>query len=376
MTALVAPGSTSAFAADDSSAADADRALDRALERFVERDGGPPGIAVVVQRGRRPVLHAAGTAVLDTDTPATLDDHVRLASVAKAYSGAAALAAVADGKLRLRDTIGEIRPDLPEQWSEVTLRQLMQHTGGVPDFSQSEAFAEAFGANLLNPPAPIELLSFVADEPLEFEPGSRYDYSNSDNIIIGLMLEKATGTPYEQVLRDEVFGPFGLDETSLPSDNLMPPPFVHGYAGTAGESTDLEDVTEDFAAGWTWASGGIVATPRDANRFVRSYVAGRETNASTRDRQRRFRTGSSEPPGPGRNAVGLSLFRYRTRCGTVYGHSGNTLGYTAFVAASGRGTRSVAVSVNRQLTPDIDPANFEQLRRIFGLAVCAAMADA
>jgi D-alanyl-D-alanine carboxypeptidase len=84
--------------------------------------------------------------------------------------------------------------------------------------------------------------------------------------------------------------------------------------------------------------------------------------------------GSSEPPGPGTNAAGLALFRYQTSCGTVYGHTGNTPGYTQFVAASRDGTRSTTVSVNTQITPKNDAKQFATLRHLEELAVCAALA--
>ena len=117
-----------------------------------------------------------------------------------------------------------------------------------------------------------------------------------------------------------------------------------------------------------------MSTPSDANAFVRGYASGATTNAATHKAQLTFRPGSSEPPGPGTNSAGLSIFRYKTPCGTVYGHTGNTAGYTQFVAATRDGTRSATVSVNRQIIPKSDAKTFAKLRRIFGLAVCAAMA--
>jgi D-alanyl-D-alanine carboxypeptidase len=349
-----------------------DAALDRALERFVASEGGPPAIAVVVQRRGRPVLHAAGTAEVGTSTRPRIDDHVRVASVAKAFSGATALSVVADGKLDLDDTIGEVRPDLPAAWSRVTLRQLLQHTSGVPDFSQTEAFGDALRASLLDAPPPVELLSFVADQPLLFRPGSRYQYSNSDNIVVALMVETVTGRSYASNLAKRVARPLGLRRTSLPEGATMPAPFIHGYA--LEPPAPPEDVSELFAAGWSWASGGVVATPGDSNRFVRGYVAGETTNHRTRAQQFRFvRDGSSEPPGPGRNSAGLALFQYKTSCGTVYGHTGNTAGYTHFIAASRDGSRSTSVSVAAQVTPANDPDGFRILRKVFGLAVCAAL---
>jgi len=350
----------------------ADRALDAALRLLVRLDGGPPGVAVVVHRGQDLRLHTAGVANVRTGTPPRLDDHMRIASVAKAFSGAAALAVVAGGDLSLDDTIGDVLPALPSAWSQVSLRQLLDHTSGIPDFSVTKAFGDAVRASLHVAPPPIELLSFVADKPLQFPPGSQFRYSNSDNIIVGLMVEAATGQPYAQVLRQRVYRPLGLTETSLPRGPEMPTPYIHGY-----DVNPIEDVTELFAAGWAWASGGIVSTPRDLDRFVRGYVTGATTDAATKAQQFQFLAGgSSEPPGPGKNSAGLGIFRYETECGTVYGHTGNTPGYTQFAAASADGTRSTTVSINAKITPSASRRNFAVLRHVYSLAVCAAMADA
>jgi D-alanyl-D-alanine carboxypeptidase len=219
----------------------------------------------------------------------------------------------------------------------------------------------------------VDLLSFVADQPLSFRPGSKYKYSNSDNIIVGLMVETATKQTYEHELDERVSARLGLQETSLPSGATIAAPYIHGYG--IDPPAPPEDVAEAFAAGWTWASGGVVSTPADANRFVRGYVAGKTTNQAAHKAQMRFRPGHSEPPGPGKNTAGLALFRYQTRCGTVYGHTGNTAGYTQFIAASRDGKRSASVSVSAQVTPDSRPADYPTMRRIFGLAVCAAMAE-
>ena len=103
---------------------------------------------MVVQRDAEPVQLTAGDGDVATKAPFGLTDAMRLASVAKAFSGAAAVSAVADGKLTLDDTIGEILPTQPAAWAKVTLAQLLQHTSGIPDFSKSPAFGEAVGASL------------------------------------------------------------------------------------------------------------------------------------------------------------------------------------------------------------------------------------
>lgn len=184
------------------------------------------------------------------------------------------------------------------------------------------------------------------------------------------MAESATGRPFASLLTSLVNRKLDLDETSLPEGARLVHPRIHDYDL---RDPDRADVTELFAAGWTFSSGGVVSTPSDADVFVRGYVSGRLTDRATHDRQFQFVPGSSEPPGPGINSAGLSVFRYDTRCGTVYGHTGNTAGYTQFIAASADGRRSVTVSINGQITPKTDAFRFADLRAIDEHAVCAAL---
>ena len=354
----------------------ADAALDRAMRELVDMPGGPPGIIAIVQRGGSRKVHAFGVRDRGEAGPPGANDFMRVASVAKAFSGAAALALVDDGTLSLDDTIGLWLPEQPADWHAVTLRQLLGHTSGLPDFSQNQDFVDAVVKSLTVPLPPTELLPFVWHEPLQFPPGTQYRYSNSDNIMVGLMVQAATGMAYEDVLQAEVAKPLGLRGTSLPRGPEMPAPFIHGY--DVDDALGFADVSEIIAAGWSWASGGIVATPADLNRFIRGYVRGRLFGRVVRRAQRAWiPIAHSEPPGPGMNSAGLALFRYETRCGTMFGHTGNTFGFTQFAAATADGQRSVTVSITLQRTQnsaDWELAVFEALRNTEELAVCAALA--
>ncbi len=354
----------------------ADAALDRALRELVAMPSGPPGVVAVIQRGASRAVHAAGVGEIGQERPPRKNDRMRIASVAKAFSGAVALSLADAGVLSLDDTLGRWLPDQPVAWHAVTLRQLLAHTSGLPDFSADPAFQRAVGQSLLVAPPPEALLAFVAHAPLNFPPGTQYRYSNSDNVAVALMVEAATGTSYEQALQREVTDPLRLARTSLPRGPELSSPFIHGY--DVADDGSPEDVSEILAAGWAWASGGIVSSPADLNRFIRAYVGGKLFGRRLRRQQRRWVPGGgSEPPGPGRNSSGLALFRYRTRCGTVFGHTGNTLGFTQFAAATPDGTRSVAVSMTLQRTaasPGWDGAVFRALRIAEEHAVCAALA--
>jgi len=342
--------------------------LDAALAALVAADDGPVGASAIVQRGDRISFHRAGVADLRTGRAIHRTDHMRIASTAKAFSGAVALSLVDRGLIGLDDTIGELLAGQPAAWSEVTVAQLMQHTSGVPDFTESQAFRDRFGSDPRGYFAPEELPAFVADRPLNFEPGTEYRYSNTDNILIGLIAQAETGRLYSNDLRQLVYRPLGLMQTSLPNDWLMPRRYIHGYDVPDGGEPP-EDISELASASGAWASGGLVSTPADLNRFIRGYVGGALFGGEARARQFAFVEGNSDPPGPGENSAGLSLFRYRTRCGTVFGHTGNIFGYTQFMAATRNGRRSAVVSVSHQYTG----STLEGIRLADERAVCLAL---
>ena len=156
-------------------AQDADTALDRALRSLVAMPSGPPGVIAVVQRGGQMRTHTAGYGEIATKRRPGPTDHMRIASIAKAFSGASALALVQKDLLSLDDTIAERLPNLPSAWGSVTVRQLLNHTNGVPDFIKKKAFQETVGSSLTVAPAPEKLLDFIADDPLAFPPGTKYD---------------------------------------------------------------------------------------------------------------------------------------------------------------------------------------------------------
>lgn len=351
----------------------ANAALLRETNRLLNMPNGPPGVAITIHRGNRRIYINGGRAVQGSGRRWRGNDHTRLASVSKAYNGAVALRLVERGQLRLSDTIGQRLPNLPQAWHNVTLRQLLNHTSGLPNYTESPALQAFLNRDPHGFTPRDRILDYVRNEPLEFPPGSRYAYSNSDNIAVGLMAQQATGRSYERLLSRLVFRPLGLRRTSLQNSFTLPGPYVHGYDVQPGQPD--EDISTALNMSFVWASGAMQSTVLELNRFIRAYGATRLLGSRARRQQRRWvRGGNSEPPGPGRASAGLALFQYRMRCGTVHGHTGNFPGYTNFAAVTPGGTRSVTVSVNSQLDLKAgDPAVFRRLRHIFGLASCAAI---
>jgi D-alanyl-D-alanine carboxypeptidase len=176
-----------------------------------------------------------------------------------------------------------VLPGLPGAWHRVTLRELLQHRSGLPDYSSSPALARRLqrAPRLTIPPG--RLLRYVWRQPLQFPPGSRYKYDNSDNVTVAMMAEAVTGRSCNALLRALVYRRAGLRQTSLPSGFRLPHPYLHGYLLQPGQAA--EDVSEALTASAAWASGGMVSTPAETNTFIRAYLAPRF------------------PPGPGRPAA-------------------------------------------------------------------------
>ena len=344
------------------------------LRQLVQMPGGPPGAIAIVQRGGSSAVYRAGVSNVRSRASMGANQFMRIASVAKAFSGAVALSLVNRHVLWLSDTIAKWLPKLPTAWRKVTLKQALNHTSGLPDYSETKGFVDYLKAHLHATPPPTFLLTFVANKRLGFTPGTRYRYSNTDNIVVALMAEAASRRGYNALLASNVYSRLGLRHTSLPTGPRIPEPYMRGYA--LDPPNPPTDVSTLASAALSWASGGIVSSPADLNRFVRGYVGARLFSRAVQAQQLRFVRGSSGPPGPGVNFAGLAIFRYRTRCGTIYGHTGNTPGYTQFIASTLDSRRSVVVSVNGQINEKSRQpmlAAWRRLRQIEEDAVCAAL---
>jgi D-alanyl-D-alanine carboxypeptidase len=347
-----------------------DATVQRLLDRLVGTPGGPVGAIVTLYRAGHTTVLRAGRADAARPGAPRLGDHMRIASISKAFTGAVALHLVQKGRLGLDDTIGQRLPGvLPNAWSMVTVREMLNHTSGLPDYTQSDGFRMQAMTNPRGYVSPMQIIGWVRDEGLRFTPGSRYEYSNTDNIVIGLIAQRVTGRAFSRLLSTLVFSRAGLKQTTFPTRTIsLPTPFMHGYDVEPGKPP--QDVTTFLSPSGAWASGAIVSTPADLGAFIRADLGGRFFGGAQRREQLRFVAGSSSPPGPGRNSAGLAIFRYQTRCGTVYGHTGNFPGYVQWAAATADGHRSVTTSLNIAAPTG---ALLQQLRSLQAAAVCALL---
>ena len=375
----LAAGCLCAFpAASVASAERSDARLDRALRAIVKMPEGPVGVSALVQRGKRAELHAAGRANLLRPGRIKAHQRMRIASVTKAFTGAVLLRLVEQGGIKPGSTVGSLLPELDPRWHPITLRQLALHTSGLPNYTDTPAFQAYFPVHPRDHLSPEQILAFAESVDVEFPAGTRYEYSNTDNIVMALMAERVTGRPFKKLLSGLVLRPLRLRETTFSPRIEMPRPFIRGYL--FDDDDGYLDLSEVFSPSGTWAAGMIVSTPRELNRFMRAWAGGKLLRTAA---GRRLQTAflppftGGQPPGPGQNRGGWTLYRYSTPCGVILGHSGNFPGYTQWAASTPDGSRSAVVTANVALSP---PSNgnqevFRALRDIYQRAACSALAS-
>jgi D-alanyl-D-alanine carboxypeptidase len=310
-------------------------------------DAGIPGAAAVRRGPDRVHLVTVGVRQRGHQRPIGLHDSFRIASVTKTFGAVLVAQLAGEGRLRLSDKVSRWLPGLLAHGDEITIAQLLQHTSGLPDYLLDPDFLQA-SSNLLRRWRPQELLAYVSSDPLLFAPGSRYHYSDSDNIVIGLIVERVTGTSFARVLRQRIFRPLRLRETFLPTGTALENPFVHGYQYEDLDGRGpLVDFSRAISPTFAGASGAIVSTLADLSRFWTGLFGGRLVKPSL---LRRMTThlvaGGGQPLGPGRNLSGLGIFAWRMPCGTLFGHTGNFPGYQLLSGATRNGRAAIVVLAN------------------------------
>lgn len=190
------------------------RSLADSLAGALISAGRTAGVSVAVIRGRDTLVHEGfGEANLELDVPATGETVYRIGSVTKQYTAALIQKLAAAGTLSVDDSLArwvEVPPAWRSPDGPVTLRHLLNHTSGIPSYTAVDAFWKESALHLSHD----ELLDFVRDDSLEFTPGTDYSYSNTGYYLLGMVVEEATGRPYDAVLRDSLLTPLGLEETT------------------------------------------------------------------------------------------------------------------------------------------------------------------
>ncbi|MGW2492071.1 serine hydrolase domain-containing protein [Streptomyces sp. NPDC001606] len=298
--------------------------LDAAVQR-VMRQASIPGVTVGIWTPGQPsYVRSFGVADKSDGQPMAPDMFMRIGSETKMFTVSALLQLVDRGKVGLDDPIGRYVAGVPNG-DRITLRQLAEMRSGLFNYSEDPDFDKALTSAPQKPFTPQQLLDYAFKHPVMFEPGAKFFYSNTNLILLGLVVEKESGQHIEDYIRQHILEPAGMKDTLFPTGSEFPTPHAQGY--TLQTANGKEADSADWNPSWAWAAGAMISTLDDLHTWAPTVATGQFPDGtrmiSTASQEQRLMT---LPAGPFKGAgYGLGIFDVR---GWI-GHNGSLPGYEA-----------------------------------------------
>jgi D-alanyl-D-alanine carboxypeptidase len=313
---------------------------------------GSPGVLVEVDTPGHTEKVRSGVGNLATRLPVPWDAEFRIGSFTKTFVSATLLQLVGEGKLSLDDTVGHWLPGVVtgngNDGDKITVRQVLQHTAGIPDYTNALPelqTQQGFEQNRFRSYTPQQLIAVAMTMPPSFAPGTDWAYSNTDYVLVGMIIQKVTGHSWQHEVTDRIIKPLGLRHTFVPGTSpVIPGPHAAGYMQFSADGPDVDVTT--FNPSVADAAGEIISSTADSNRFLRALVRGEVLKpAQLAQMETTVPATEFDPAWPGVR-YGLGLLWIPNSCGGEWAHGGDIFGFETRDAVSPDGTRSVVVSLN------------------------------
>jgi len=334
--------------------------VQQALDALVRDDHFPGALAAVRKPGGRTRDYTAGVGDLATGSPVPVNGQVRIASNTKMFTATVVLQLVGEGKIRLDEPVDTYLPGIVP--AEITVRQLLQHTSGIPDYD--EVLVTDYFAVQHTFYEPRQLVDAALTKPMLFAPGEGWSYSNTNYVLAGLIVQQVTGRPIGEEITGRIINRLGLRDTYWPEDQNIRRAHPHGYWPAADGSP--VDVTEmDPSLGW--AAGQLISTPRDVNAFLTALLAGKLLHPTELSAMQTL-VDAPDFDTTGTARYGLGLATFNLSCGGVaWNHGGNAPGYVSRNAVTADGRVATVVVTG---APTTLPAA-EDIEKAVDTAMCS-----
>jgi D-alanyl-D-alanine carboxypeptidase len=305
--------------------------LDAALKKsFKESDA--PGVVAAVQTPQYTWVQAMGVADRASGAPMAPEVHHRIGSVTKTFTATLLLKAADEGLLSLDDTIDKYVKGVPNG-DEITLRQMSDMTSGIASYTESDQWVKEWSSDPTKVWKPEDLARFGIEESPLFKPGTEWFYSNTNYVLLGLVLEQVTGKPIEQLYEEEIIRPLHLTETSFPgTSSAIPEPYDHGYT-LQGKSSGSKPIdSTHWSPSEAWTAGEMISTVDDLLVYGRALGTGKGLLSPKAQKERLDSFVSdvpplNQPPLKGDLAYGIGLGKDH---GWI-GHNGEIPGYNTYL---------------------------------------------
>jgi D-alanyl-D-alanine carboxypeptidase len=317
--------------------------LDAAISAKVQEMNIPGAIVGLSIPGRIEYVTAVGVSDTATGAPMTVADHTRIGSVTKTFTGTAVLQLVDQGRVRLTDPISMYVEGVPSG-DQITLDMLGRMRSGLFNYSNDEAWQERFFAEAPTGPdafatTPRELVDIAFRHPPNFAPNEEFEYSNTNTVLLGMVVTRVTGQSLPDYLRQHVIAPLGLGQTTWPANGAMPEPFTHGYVGLPDDT--VADATF-WNPSWGDAAGAIISDLADMQHWAAAL--GRGTLLRPETQAQRI-AGEAAHPGV---TYAFTIFDSHG----WLGHNGDIPGYTTVTVYLPEQNATLVVFANSDVPAD------------------------
>lgn len=296
-----------------------------------------------------------GLADKETKEPMTLAHYVRIGSITKTFTGVAILQLVDRGKISLDDPISKYVKNVP-QGDKITLRLLGNMRSGLPNYSENKEFDSIAIANPGKKWKREELLKIAFSSPNMFEPNSDYHYSNTNTVLLGMVIEKVTGKQFAEYLSQNIFAPLNLVSTTYPMDEKLPAPYAHGYTLQTPDGREADASLWD--PNWADAAGQLVSNFDDLAVWTRVLGTGKLLSKESFKDMTDWRV---IPNTKSKLKYGIALGDFD---GMLF-HTGELPGYNTLVAYSPRENFAIVISTNTDTAIKSKDATVQPVIRIF-----------
>ena len=307
-----------------------------------------------------------GTGRIGADEPLSADDYFRIGSNTKTMTSTVILQLVQEGKLSLDDRISKFRPDVPGG-DDITIAQLAEMRSGLFSYTFDRGFNETLDNDPGKAWTPDELLAIAFSHPPNSAPGEKFDYCNTNIVLLGLVIEQLTGKSAAEAFEERIFQPLGLSHTSLPAANdaSIPDPHPQGYAfGTNVSTIESYELPEpqraealagtllpgnqtDANPSWAWTAGGAMSTVGELATYVKALVGGGLLDDATQ-KLRLDSIQPTDPDNPELAGYGLGIARFGPH---LIGHDGQIPGYMSFMGYDPESELTIVIATNLAAVP-------------------------
>jgi D-alanyl-D-alanine carboxypeptidase len=330
---------TERAASTASAAAPTDAELREALDAIVA--AGATGAALRVDDGANTVRLASGVARRNPEEPLRPEARVRVGSITKTLVSTLVLQQVGEERLGLEDPIEQWLPGLVPDGDKITIRQLLNHTSGIYNYTEDPIVLLRLVAHPLHEYTPTEIVNVATRHRPTGPPGEKFSYSNTNYIVLGMILEKVTERPIDQLVQQRILEPLGMGDSTWPITS----PDIDGYHARGYVPPSISFIYLDYtrvSPTAAWAAGALISNPDNLRRFYAGLLSGRLLKPAQLEQMK------TTVPVQEDRGYGLGLFNITTPCGEVWGHDGAEIGYATVSWNDESGKRGFTLAVPTQ----------------------------